>query len=162
MSQRVWWRTDERYEHITNLSSGCLKTAPLSSTVRRRKYFFDFEYFSWICILIQDSFFPCQGGKPMEINIVETDQQLQQILWTCYDYWCKEDLPPNKRSICYSWISRSYADRFDSKFHPSKLSQLAKLGFLKKLGKSRSGHRRYYAITSPNNLCTLLKKWELL
>ena len=98
----------------------------------------------------------------MEINLVETDQQLQQILWACYDYWSKEDLPPNERSICYSWMSHSYADRFGSKFHQSKLSQLAKLSFLKRLDKSRSGDRRYYAITSPNNLFTLLKKWELL
>ncbi len=97
-----------------------------------------------------------------QLDEVQDDRQLQRVLWACYEYWRLEDLPPDERAVCYSWVFDLYEDRFDERFHQSNLSRLEKLGFLEKAESSRSGHRRYYKISNPEFLRGLLSKWMLL
>lgn len=97
-----------------------------------------------------------------QLDEVRDDRQLQRVLWACYEYWRLEDLQPDERAVCYSWVVDLYEDRFDKRFHQSKLSRLEKLRFLEKAELSRSGHRRYYKISNPEFLRDLLSKWMLL
>ena len=98
----------------------------------------------------------------MKADEIENEPELQQVLWACYKYWQNESLPAHERVVCYSWIVGLYNERFGAKFHPSKLHHLTKLGFLKEDDTSRSGHRRYYKITNPDQVNELLMKWGLL
>ncbi len=97
----------------------------------------------------------------MKVDELEKDSELQQVFWACYEYWQGEALPPRERVICYSWVVGVYEDRFGTKFHHSRLRNLAKLGFLKEDDTSRGGRRRYYKIVEPNHVADLLRKWNL-
>jgi hypothetical protein len=97
----------------------------------------------------------------MGADEIENDLELQRILWACYKYWQDESLPPHERTICYSWVIGPYEDKFDTKFHQSKLQRLAKLGFLKQDETSRGGGRRYYKIINPEEIDALLRKCSL-
>ena len=98
----------------------------------------------------------------MRVNEIESNVELQQVLWACYKYWQGESLPPHERVICYSWVVRLYEDKFGTGFHQSKLRRLASLGFLQQDDTSRGGNRRYYKIVDPNKVASLLKKWKLI
>jgi len=103
------------------------------------------------------------GGKHnveesiMEDKIIEFDSELQRIIWACYEYWKNEILPPDNRSICFSWVLRLYTKRFGGKFHQSKLRELVRLGVLEKDDTSRAGKRRYYRIINPTRIESILK-----
>jgi hypothetical protein len=98
----------------------------------------------------------------MNTKSIEKELELQQVLWACYQYWQNEtSLSPSERVICYSWILRTYEDRFHNKFHQSKLQRLTKDGFLSQEDVSRSTRRRYYKIVAPDQVENLLRKWEL-
>jgi hypothetical protein len=97
----------------------------------------------------------------METTGIPNNLELQRILSACYDYWQTEPLPPQKRAVCYSWVKRRYCARFGEGFHPSRLRQLARLGFLEKEGVSRGGSRRYYRIIDPVRLAALLRECSL-
>jgi hypothetical protein len=97
----------------------------------------------------------------MTANEIESDLELQRVLWACYKYWQGEPSLPHERVICYNWVLGLYEDRFDAKFHQSKLLLLTKLGFLKQDDTSRGGHRRYYKIIDPDRVDDLLRKWNL-
>ena len=98
----------------------------------------------------------------MRVNEIESNVELQQVLWACYKYWEGESLPPHERIIYYSWVVRPYEERFGTEFHQSKLRRLASLGFLQQDDTSRGGNRRYYKIADPNGVASLLKKWKLI
>ena len=98
----------------------------------------------------------------MRVNEIESNAELQRVLWACYKYWQGEPLPPHERAICYSWVVRLYEERFSTKFHQSKLRRLASFGFLQPDDVSRSGNRRYYKIVDPDKVASLLKKWKLI
>lgn len=98
----------------------------------------------------------------MKADEIENDPELQRVLWACYKYWQDESLPANERVICYSWIVGLYNERFGTKFHPSILRHLTKLGFLKEEDTSKGGHRRYYEIINPGQVDELLRKWGLI
>jgi hypothetical protein len=100
------------------------------------------------------------GVKTMTANEIENNPELQRVLWACYKYWQGESLPPDERAICYSWVVRTYEERFGTRFHHSRLRDLAKLGFLNQDDDSRSGHRRYYKIVEPNLVNDLLNRWN--
>ena len=69
--------------------------------------------------------------------VILHDPKLQRVLGSCYEYWNTELLPPEERAVCYSWVERLHRDRFGEGFHPSRLAELARLGFLEKEGVSR-------------------------
>ncbi len=98
----------------------------------------------------------------MTADEIENNSELQRVLWACYKYWQDESLPANERAICYNWIIGLYSEKFGAKFHPSRLRQLTKLGFLKEDDTSRSGRRRYYEIINPDQVNELLMKWGLI
>jgi hypothetical protein len=98
----------------------------------------------------------------MKADEIETDSELQRVLWACYKYWQDESLPAHERAICYSWIIEPYSERFGAKFHPSRLRHLTNLGFLKEDDTSRGGRRRYYRIANPDRVDELLRKWSLI
>ena len=98
----------------------------------------------------------------MNAKSIEKEPELQQVLWACYQYWQSEtSLPLGERVICYSWVLRTYEDRFHNKFHQSKLQRLTKDGFLSQEDVSRSKRRRYYKIIAPDQVETHLRKWGL-
>lgn len=98
----------------------------------------------------------------MSAKGIENESELQHVLWACYQHWQSESsLPPSERVICYSWVLPPYEDRFHTKFHQSKLRRLTKDGFLSQEDVSRSGRRRYYKITDPDQVANLLRKWGL-
>ena len=97
----------------------------------------------------------------MRADEIEDYPELQRVFWACYKYWQGESLPPGERIICYSWVLHLYEDKFGTKFHQSRLRQLAKFGFLKQDHTSRSGRRRYYKIVDPDRVDVLLRKWNL-
>lgn len=97
----------------------------------------------------------------MTANDIETDKELQQVLWACYEYWQRESVPPGQRLICYSWALGPYRERFGRDFHQSGLSRLARLGFLKTGDPSRGGHRRYYRLVAPDQVRHLLAMWKV-
>lgn len=97
-----------------------------------------------------------------ELPEIDTDAQLQQVLWACYEYWTKEPSPPSERTICYKWVLRLYKKRFGGRFHQSKLSRLAKLGLLRPDQTARGGNRRYYELPNPGEVQRLLQKWGML
>ena len=71
-------------------------------------------------------------------------------------------MPKENRSICYTWVTGPYQERFNKLFHQSKLHQLAKLGFLEPEDTSRGGNRRYYKLVKPEKINKLLEGWGLL
>lgn len=97
----------------------------------------------------------------MDTDALKNDPELQHILWACYEYWRQEKLPVRQRAICYNWVIDVYKDRFDQRFHQSKLTKLARLGFLKKDYPTRAGSRRYYKIPAADQIEVLLKEWRL-
>ncbi|HXG08677.1 MAG TPA: hypothetical protein VNK04_02715 [Gemmataceae bacterium] len=97
----------------------------------------------------------------MNVAEIERNPELQRVLLACYEYWKTEPLPPEQRVICFKWVSGKYREMFNREFHPAKLSQLAKLGFLKKDDTSRGGHRRYYKIVDPALVEALARKWAV-
>ncbi len=97
----------------------------------------------------------------MKVAGIEGDPELQRVLWACYSYWQREPLPPENRSICYSWVVGPFTARFGAGFHQSRLERLARLGFLEKDDTSRGGARRYYKLSDPARVVALLKAWGL-
>jgi hypothetical protein len=98
----------------------------------------------------------------MNVAEIEKSPELQRVLLACYEYWQGEPLPLEQRSVCYSWVSGTHRQMFGSEFHPAKLYQLTKLGFLKQDDTSRGGHRRYYKIADPGLVESLARKWQSL
>jgi len=98
----------------------------------------------------------------MTTGDMEIDRELQHVLWACYEYSQREPFPPEPRSVCYTWVRRAYEKRFGCRFHQSKLSRLAKLGFLELEETARAGHRRYYQLVDANQVRGLLEEWGLL
>lgn len=96
----------------------------------------------------------------MNTEMIE-DLELRLILSACYAYWEKEQLPPDQRAICYTWVHNVYKARFGGSFHQSRLEHLARLGVLEKDDTSRGGNRRYYRIVDADRLATLLRDWSL-
>lgn len=96
----------------------------------------------------------------MTTEVIE-DLELRRILSACYGYWEKEQLPAEKRALCYTWVHNVFKARFGGGFHQSRLEHLARLGFLEKDDTSRGGSRRYYRIVDPDRLATLLRDWSL-
>ena len=101
------------------------------------------------------------GAATMNASEIESDAELQRVLWACYKYWQGESSPPQDRVICYSWVIGPYRERFGTDFHQSRLYLLTKLGFLKQDDTARGGNRRYYKIISPSRVADLLTKWKL-
>ena len=99
-----------------------------------------------------------QATEDIESVEVTIDQELQQILWACYEYWKNEQLPPSKRVVCFAWIITPFEKRFGASFHQSRLSRLATLGFLEKDDTSRGGNRRYYRLINPDHIARLLRE----
>ena len=97
----------------------------------------------------------------MQTEKSENDLELQRVLWACYQYWQTESSLPHERVICYKWVLGPYGNRFDTRFHHSKLHQLSKLGFLEQEETSRAGHRRYYRLVDPEIIADLLKRCQL-
>lgn len=93
----------------------------------------------------------------MDIN---RDSELQRVLLACFEYWQTEPLPVEKRVICYSWVVGTYKKMFGSEFHPSKLYQLTKLGFLMQDDSARGGNRRYYKIVNPTLVESIANQWR--
>ena len=54
-----------------------------------------------------------------------------------------------------------YQNKFNERFHQSKLHKLSTLGFLRDEDTSRAGKRRYYTIVDPEKIGSLLRKWNL-
>src|ERR1700730_1661599 len=98
--------------------------------------------------------------KFMTSNKVATTE-LHRILWACLTYWNTEPNPIDDRAVCYSWVARCYQDRFGETFHPARLQQLARLGYLAKDDTSRGRNRRYYRINDPTRLAELLNACDL-
>jgi len=98
----------------------------------------------------------------MNVAEIERNPELQRVLLACYEYWQTEPLPPEQRSVCFSWVSGTHRRMFGEEFHPAKLYQLTKLGFLKQDDTSRGGHRRYYKIVDPSLVELLASKWTNL
>lgn len=101
------------------------------------------------------------GVAAMRVDEIESNVELQQVLWACYKYWQSESLPPHERVICYSWVVKLYEGKFGTNFHQSKLRRLSRLGFLQPSDVSRGGNRRYYKIVDPDKVARLLEKWRL-
>ena len=93
----------------------------------------------------------------------DLDAESRHVRWACYHYWQSESLhlPPDQRSICYTWVRRQYEGRFVMSFHQSRLTLLAKLGFLAKDDTARGGSRRYYKLVNPERTQELLTEWGL-
>ena len=85
------------------------------------------------------------------------DQKLKQVLWACNYYWKSEPLPEHEKAICHSWVVKVYHERFGESFHPLKLRQLARLGFLEPMETARAGGRRYYRIVNPQDPSSILE-----
>lgn len=80
------------------------------------------------------------------------DPELERVLWACLN------LAGAPNRICYSWVEHRYKSRFGETFHQSRLHNLARLGLLAKDGETtRGSSRRYYRITVPPDLATLLR-----
>ncbi len=95
------------------------------------------------------------------VSGVELNSDLQKVLWACHDYWKRESLPMAERAICFAWVVKPHRSRFKTGFHQSALARLARLGFLQKDDSSRGGNRRYYKLSDPVRLETLLQEWRL-
>ncbi|HEX9292933.1 MAG TPA: hypothetical protein VF873_04530 [Gemmatimonadales bacterium] len=95
----------------------------------------------------------------MEAHI-EAEPELQRVLSACYEVWKRENLPPDQRLLCYSWILPLYEDRFGKGFHPSRLAQLGTAGLLEKYVSTRNGARRYYKLSDPDRVESLLREWS--
>lgn len=87
--------------------------------------------------------------------------ELCQVLCACYSFWAASPVPAQQRSVCHTWISHSYRDRFGCDFHQVRLRQLADLGYLQPEYTVRGGNRRYYAIVDPPTVEKLLQQWGL-
>ena len=98
----------------------------------------------------------------MSLNEIQSDLELKQVLWACYEYWQGESCSPDERVICHSWVTGPYEDRFGTKFHQSRLGRLATLGFLEPEDTAKGGHRRYYKIADPDRVKYLLKEWDMI
>jgi hypothetical protein len=90
--------------------------------------------------------------------VIALDDVDRRVLWACYEHWKATAVSADQRSVCYRWIIRPYADRFGTRFHPSRLAHLARLGWLAKEDSSRGGSRRYYRIADPARLADLLRE----
>ena len=97
----------------------------------------------------------------MTTEELETNLELQRVLWACYKYWITEVLPVEQRVVCYTWVLKAYRARFGGAFPRSGLERLARLGLLEKAESARGGKRRYYRISNPDQLSGLLAKWGL-
>ena|SRR6266851_1674019 len=95
----------------------------------------------------------------MRISELEDNPELHHVLIACYEYWRSEPVPPEQRIICYSWVIGPYREMFGTEFHPAKLYQLTKLGFLNQEHTARGGGRRYYKIANPEIAQSLIEKW---
>lgn len=98
----------------------------------------------------------------MNEQALQTDTELQRVLWACSDYWRRGTSPPDQRMICHYWVIDPYGDRFGGTFHQGCLRRLANLGFLRQLHTVRGGGRRYYALVNPERIVELLTAWGLL
>jgi hypothetical protein len=96
----------------------------------------------------------------MSINELPNDPELQRVLIACYEYWRSEALPPDQRTICYTWVVGTYRSMFGTEFHQTKLYLLTKLGFLTQDESSRGGGRRYYQFVNPDLVRLLVEKWK--
>ena len=95
----------------------------------------------------------------MNTNNIETDRELQQILWACYDFWKTSNQPPSDREIYYGWVIDGYKKKFGATFHQAKLHTLVALGYLMDVGTARGGKNRYYRLIDPEQVDTDLKRW---
>lgn len=95
----------------------------------------------------------------MSTNGIETERELQQILWACYDFWKESSRPPNEREIYYGWIIDRYKNKFGASFHQATLRRLITLGYLAAGDTARGGDRRYYKLVDPNKTANDLKSW---
>ena|ERR1043165_8623269 len=75
--------------------------------------------------------------------------ELARVLWAVYEVWRASDADAKSRLICFEWIIGKYEERFGTSFHQSKLSVLAKMGYLKADMATRGGNRRYYTLLDP-------------
>jgi hypothetical protein len=102
------------------------------------------------------------GELNMKTMSLESEPELQRVLWACYKYW-QDESPKHidDKVICYSWILDIFEKRFGSRFHQSRLQTLANFGFLQKDTTSRHGGRRYYKVIAPEQVYDLLLKWNL-
>lgn len=105
---------------------------------------------------------PKRTENAMNEIVLQRNIELQRILWSCYDYWSREPVPQESRSICHSWVTGPYQDRFGDSFHQSRLRELARLGFLIPDDTSRGGKRRYYRLNQPERIADLLARLGLL
>ncbi len=101
-------------------------------------------------------------GSEEAVRKLEGHPELRRVLWACYEYWRGESMPEEERSICYSWVIEPFRQRFGGSFHPSKLRQLARLGFLEPEEASRGGKRRYYRLTDPKQIEEALRRFGLI
>ena len=111
---------------------------------------------------------PCDHGTVklkkagiMKQSGIDTDKELQQVLWACFKYWISCPLPPEERIICHHWLTRPYKEKFKTSFSWSKLEELLELGFLVSDKASKSGQSRYYGLADPVKVKELLRKWKL-
>jgi hypothetical protein len=80
--------------------------------------------------------------------------ELQRVLGFCHECWEAQTGPSDQRVVCYRWLERRYREAFGCTFHPTKLQQLTRLGFLERAEVVRGGARRYYRLT-PNGLAEI-------
>ena len=90
------------------------------------------------------------------MKAIMDDVNLQRLALACYDYWRAEALPVAERVICFKWVERVHRAKYESTFAPQQLARLARLGVLTPDDTSRGGSRRYYKLTDPDGLATLL------
>ena len=96
----------------------------------------------------------------MNDHVIQSDPELQRILFACLTYWQNESLPPADREICHTWVCGTYQSRFGGTFHPSRLRRLAELGFLA-LSDTNARVRRYYTVPDPDHVRNLLQRCGL-
>jgi hypothetical protein len=96
----------------------------------------------------------------MTVHDPENDLELAQIIATCYSQWRTAGGTADTL-ICYSWLLDAYHDRFACGFHQSKLANLARLGFLRRVDATRGGHRCYYRLADQVRVEAVLDHWGL-
>jgi hypothetical protein len=92
----------------------------------------------------------------MNSQAIQLSPELERVLWACYEYWRNIDQPEEERVICYSWVVTKYELRFGTRFHQSRLHELANFGLLELEDSSRGGNRRYYKLPDPEGIRALL------
>jgi len=92
----------------------------------------------------------------MNTELLLSEPELHRVLRVCNDFLMAQPSLAESRIVCYKWLVRAFEQRFGYRFHPSRLHQLANLGYLSPEDTARGGHRRYYKLRSPEMTAIVL------